>query len=167
VLPDKGWLVVKHAFARANIGGPHDEYLTWPRFFGERIAPAYRHSGGTSSISWTPPVAWNVPGVDGWVSARLNFRKTGGDGLIEGIVDGVYSVSAAQYFSLYVAGGVDRLPASDSEDGGAQKAAIEGGFRWRFTFLGVFLGARVGVRAVDPAHFRHPRLVVEFGGGSW
>src|SRR5262249_37280349 len=167
VLPDKGWLAVKRRFALWNVGGPHDEYLTWPRFFGERVAPALRMSGSARSVVWTPPIAVNVPGIDGWLSARLNLARTGRDGVFEGIVDGVYSLSAARYFSLYLAGGADRLPATDSDRPDAWRPALEGGFKWRFTvpLINLFAGARVGLRAVDPVRFRYPRLVFEIGGG--
>jgi hypothetical protein len=169
VLPDKGWLVVERRFARWKIGGPHNEYLTWSRFFAERVAPAFRMSGSAPSIAWTPPVALNVPGLDGWLSARLNLQKTSVDRVSEGIVDAVYSHSAARHFSFYAAIGADKLPSSDADDPGARRAALEGGFKLRGTIpgLNLFAGARVGVRAVDPTRFRYPRLVFEIGGGSW
>jgi hypothetical protein len=114
-------------------------------------------------------VALSVPGLDGWLSARLSLQKTSDDRVAEGIVDAVYSHSAARHFSLYAAIGADKLPSSDADDPGARRAAVEGGFKLRVTIpgLNLFAGARVGVRAVDPTRFRYPRLIFEIGGGSW
>jgi hypothetical protein len=170
VLPFKGWQKMRYGLSKANIGGTHDEYLTWPRFFAERIAPGVRISGTARSGWWIPPVAWNVPGFDGWVSTRWNFLRHADDnGLLESPVDVLYSISAARYFSSYVAVGRDTLPLDDSRAPAGHRVALEGGFKWRLSIpkVGVFTGVRVGLRADDPPHLRHPRVIVEAGGGSW
>ena len=169
VLQDRGWLRIRRTLARLNVGGSHDEYLTWPRFFAERVAPSLRLSGSARSVVWTPPIALNIPGLDGWLSARLNVSQTSGDHPSEGFVDGVYSQSAARYFSFYTAIGADAVPDTDSNDVRAWHVALEGGFKWRFTVpvINLFAGARIGIRAVDPTRFRYPRLIFEIGGGSW
>src|SRR5262245_64878572 len=94
-------------------------------------------SGSTPSIAWTPPVALNVPGLDGWLSARLNLQNTSDDRVSEGIVDAVYSHSAAGHFSFYAAIGADRLPSSDADAPGAKRTAVEGGFELRLTIPGL------------------------------
>jgi hypothetical protein len=60
------------------------------------------------------------------------------------------------------------MPLTDANRG-SHAAAVEGGIKWRFVAprLGLFSGARIGVRADDPRHFKYPRMVFEFGGGSW
>src|SRR5262249_10041825 len=71
----KGWPKLRQKFGRLNIGGTHDEYLTWSRLFGERVMPGIRVSGTSKTVWWIPPVAWNVPGLDGWVTARWNVWR--------------------------------------------------------------------------------------------
>jgi hypothetical protein len=165
-----GWLALKSAFARINAGGSHDEYLTWTRFVKERLLPGVRLTDSRLSGWWMFPIAWNVPGFDGWVSARWNFFRPplGQREPQDGAVDLVYSVSAARYFSSYVAVGRDSLPLSDP-DPGAHRVAVEGGIKWRFEapWVGLFSGVRIGIRADDPRHLKYARMLFEFGGGSW
>ena len=170
VFPLEGWQKLRQKLAKVSIGGTHDEYLTWARFFSERIAPGFRLSGTSRSGWWIPPVAWNVPGLDGWLSARWNFWRTPSENSpVEGPIDVLYSLSAARYFSSYIAVGRDTLPLSDVEAPGGRRTALEAGFKWRFSIpkIDVFSGVRVGLRADDLSHLRYPRVVVEFGGGSW
>jgi len=166
----RGWLKWKQIFGRINAGGSPDEYLTWPRFFKERVLPGVRLSDTRPSGWWMFPIAWNVGGFDGWVSARWNFlRAPLGDDPQDSPVDVLYSLSAARYFSSYIAFGADRLPLSDEAEPGRRSVAIEGGIKWRFEIpgVGIFSGVRIGVRADDLMHLRYPRMVFEFGGGSW
>ena len=88
------------------------------------------------AITWTPPVALNVPGLDGWLSARLKLQKTSDDRISEGFVDagGTLYSSAARHFSFYAAIGADKLPSSDADDPGARRPALEGGFKLRIQF---------------------------------
>lgn len=170
VFPYKGWPKMRQRLAKLNIGGTHDEYLTWSRFFGERVMPGFRQSGTSRSGWWIPPVSWNVPGLDGWVSARWNFWRVLGENTpTESPIDVLYSLSAARYMSFYAAVGRDALPVNDEDAPGRHRTALEAGFKWRFSIpvLNVFSGVRVGLRADDPSHFRYPRMVLEIGGGSW
>jgi len=170
VLVFKGWLKVRSVFATINVGGTHDQYLTWRRFFEERVMPGVRLSGTSFGGWWIPPIAWNVPGLDGWIAARWNFKRVPGENSPrEGPIDVLYSLSAARYFSLYTAVGRDTLPPGDPEEPGGRRTALEAGFKWRFSipWVNVFSGVRVGLRAADPSRLRYPRVIVEVGGGSW
>jgi hypothetical protein len=180
VLTDRGWTKYRRTLAALNIGGTHDEYLTWSRFFRERLMPGIRISGSAHTIWWIPPVAWNVPGLDGWVTARWQFFPEGGwfvpesaQHVREGAIDVLYSVSAARYVSPYIALGRDTVP-SDTGSTGSEvtqrhAVALEGGIKWRFAIpgIGLFSGFRIGVRASDPSNLGFFRLIVEAGGGSW
>jgi hypothetical protein len=157
-------------FSRINAGGAHDEYLSWKRFFRERTLPSWRISGRVNGLSWTVPIGWNVPGLDGWVSARLNvLRQTFASEPSESVVDVVYSLAAARYFSLYGAIGADTLPQADATDPGKHTPALEAGFKYRLAIpkIDLFSGVRVGVRVDDPSRIRYGRLIIEMGGGSW
>jgi hypothetical protein len=163
-------LKLRGFFARVNAGGTHDEFLTWSKFFLERWTPALRISGGSQSLSWVPPLAWNVPGLDGWVSVRWRIKqKFADEGAREEPLDLLYSLSASRYFSLYSAIGRDKLPALDISHPNEKRIALEAGFKWRFSppYVPVFLGTRIGVRTVDPGNLRYSRLIFEIGGGSW
>jgi hypothetical protein len=171
VLPRKGWILIREQLAKLNAGGTHDEYLTWPRFFRERVLPSARFSGSMATISWTPPIAWNVPGLDGWVTSRINFNRPLAPAPVkEGFADAVYSTSAARYMSVYAAIGRDTV-LSDPRDPHSTRhtTALESGFKMRFPipWLKIFSGVRVGARADDPSSFRYGRLIIEVGGGSW
>jgi len=170
MLADRGWMRWKRTFAKINAGGSHDEYLTWMRFFKERLLPTVRLSDSSPSGSWMFPIAWNVPGFDGWISARWNFFRNSPDtDPQDGKIDIVYSLAAARYFSTYVAAGRDTLPMTDKNNPRGHKVGIEGGIKWRFEApkIGLFSGVRIGIRADDPTHLAYPRMVFEIGGGSW
>jgi hypothetical protein len=157
-----GHVNMTDVLARIGFGGAYNGFTRW----WERVSASARFDGG-AGWSATVPFGLQVPGLGGWMVARLSQPFPGAASRKS--VDVAYMPSAARFSDWYVAGGLDygRFETDGALEHG-NRFALETGVKFRFPLpdFGTFLGGRIGIRA-NGRQLENQRLVFEIGAGIW
>jgi hypothetical protein len=149
--------------------GPRNQYgyMRWT----DRMSLSYRHSQGDGFTYVGPPIPGAAaPIFGGWIVGKFNVEFDAHAKRLQTIsIDAMYTPSASRSASSYVAVGKEWHYAPGTPADG--RLALEGGIKFRFPVehapFAKFLGGRIGLRANGLDPITAPRLVFEFGAGTW
>jgi hypothetical protein len=157
--------------ARAISPGPDSEFGFQNAV--QRLSFAYRYDGGHGA-SAVFPVGHEVPLVGGWLVMKGNIvaqeLSSALPPISRGSIEAMYTPSASRPFDWYVTVGAEGDRSVPDQER-RWSVVEEIGVRFRFSSERLriirFLGGRVGLRAESLTRPVNPRLVYEFGAGSW